>query len=40
MREEGDARIVPNFIVAYGTRPEKLKLEPVISALRKRGASV
>jgi len=27
-------------LAAYGTRPEKIKLEPVISALRKRGADV
>ena len=28
------------FLCCYGTRPEKIKLEPVITALRKRGASV
>jgi UDP-N-acetylglucosamine 2-epimerase (non-hydrolysing) len=27
------------FLVAYGTRPEKIKLQPVIDALRKRGAT-
>ena len=28
------------FVACYGTRPEKLKMEPVIDALRKQGASV
>ncbi len=28
------------ILTCYGTRPEKIKLEPVISALRKRGADV
>lgn len=30
----------PRIIVAYGTRPERIKLEPVVAALRDRGCVV